>query len=64
MLGISTPGACACLQYTVANPDGLQVFIFGGQTELGQLLNDVWEWHMDTMHWVQLNYFQAAGAHR
>ena len=40
------------------------MFIFGGQTEQGQLLNDVWEWHMDTMHWVQLNYFQAAGAHR
>ena len=65
--------ACTCtrrvfsfarLQSSVTPPHGPQVFIFGGQTEQGQLLNDVWEWHMDTMHWVQLNYFQAAGAHR
>eukprot|EP00891_Asterochloris_glomerata_P004088 jgi/Astpho2/4088/Aster-x1197 len=47
----------------VVQADAVGVFIFGGQTEQGQLLNDVWEWHMDTMHWVQLSYFQAAGAH-
>jgi hypothetical protein len=28
------------------------------------LLNDMWEWHMDTLHWTPVRDFQTAGGHR
>ena len=34
------------------------------QGEGGVLLNDMWEWHMDTLHWSPLADFQTAGGHR
>ncbi|KAL3154619.1 hypothetical protein ABBQ32_014069 [Trebouxia sp. C0010 RCD-2024] len=40
-----------------------KVFIFGGMGEGGVLLNDMWEWHMDTLHWTPVRDFQTAGGH-
>ena len=34
------------------------------QGEGGVLLNDMWEWHMDTLHWTPVRDFQTAGGHR
>ena len=34
------------------------------QGEGGVLLNDMWEWHMDTLHWTPVREFQTAGGHR
>ncbi|KAK9823106.1 hypothetical protein WJX72_000307 [[Myrmecia] bisecta] len=39
-----------------------KVFVFGGQGEVG-LLNDMWEWNMDTMHWTQIAYYHSLGGH-
>ena len=39
-------------------------WLAGMQGEGGVLLNDMWEWHMDTLHWTPLTDFQTAGGHR
>ena len=38
-----------------------QVFIFGGQTEDGNLLNDMWQWDLETLQWAQIMYIQTIG---
>lgn len=39
-----------------------QVYIFGGQGESG-MLNDMWEYNMDSMHWTQVTYYHSIGGH-
>ncbi len=38
-----------------------QVYVFGGQTQDGHLLNDLWQWDLEALQWVQIMYIHTIG---
>jgi hypothetical protein len=65
----SISGAPLITTYVLAHltstaPPFLQVYIFGGEKDGGELLDDLWEWNVETMAWSQLTYYQTAGVER
>ncbi|KAK9837697.1 hypothetical protein WJX74_003317 [Apatococcus lobatus] len=38
-----------------------KVFVFGGQSQEGHLLNDLWQWDLEALQWVQIMYIHTIG---